>query len=277
MANALMFKDLVEALQNVGLKKGDLVFVHSDLRPFGKPEGCEEREPILNFYWKAFQEVLGPEGTIAVPAYFYEYARLGEPFDERLSPVSKPLGVFSSFIASLPERVRSLNPLQSIAAVGPLAEGLCKSSSLAGYGVTSPWHRLRDLRGKILFLGTTIQPMTYVHHIEQQFGVPHLYTKIYPYPVISNGVPIQGTVTSSVRYLEYGIEYQLEYFQKVLTDQGLLNTYSLHGAPLYLIGAEDAFQAGIAQLLQNPYCFLKTPPSFIEGKIPTDGITGKKR
>lgn len=264
----------IDALKSLGIKEGDLLFVHSDLRPFGLPEKTETREEILEFYYSSLREVIGEKGTLAVPAYFYEYARYGEPFDPDKSPISKPLGVFSGYINTLPGRVRSLSPMQSFAAIGPKAKELC-GTSLCGYGVSSPWHRLRTLGGKIVFLGTTLQPMTYVHHIEQQYGVPHLYTKIYPYPVQMGGIPIEGKVISTVRYLDYGIEYDLHPFQEELKKRNLLHHSSCRKAQLFLIDAEATFQTGIELLNQNPYCFLKKPPTFIPGKIPTDGITGK--
>jgi aminoglycoside 3-N-acetyltransferase len=269
-------KELAEALARLGVVAGDLILVHSDLRPFGLPQKCTSEEDILNFWFKAFKEILGPKGTLAVPAYFYEFARVGEPFHVDSSPVSKPLGVFSSYVNTHPHRVRSLNPLQSISAVGYRAQALCGHESFAGYGVTSPWHHLRKLRGKIVFIGTTLQPMTYVHHIEQQFGVPHLYTKIYPYPVFKNGVQLEGKVTSAVRYLDYGIEYDLASFQMELQRKGVLQSALLRGVPLYAVGAEEAFRVGIHLLQRNPYAFLKKPPAFIPGKIPTDGMTGQK-
>lgn len=270
----MLKQTFIRALVSLGIQEGDLLFVHSDLRPFGIPENTQTNQEILNFYYTALMEILGDKGTLAVPAYFYEYARYGEPFDLDHSPVSKPLGVFSSYVNTINGRVRSPSPMQSFAAVGPKAAELC-GTSLCGYGISSPWHRLRVLGGKILFLGTTLQPMTYVHHIEQQYGVPHLYTKIYPYPVLKNGTPIEGKVISTVRYLDYEIEYQLLPFQEELKKRNLLDESLCGSASMLIVEAEAAFQTGLELLNKNPYYFLKKPPAFIPGKIPTDGITGK--
>lgn len=263
---------LIQALKELGVKPRDTLFVHSDLRPFGIPEQAQTKEEILRFYYDIFLEVLGPQGTLVVPAYFYEYARNGELFDVETSPVSKTLGVFSSFINALPGRVRSCNPLQSLAAIGSHAEEICGGDSLMGYGLTSPWHKLRTLGAKMLFLGVTLQPMTFVHHIEQQFGVPHLYQKLYHSPILRNGIPVPGIAISSVRYLEYKIHYELSFFQGELERRGLLKKSSIG----YLVSFEEAFQTGLTLLSQNPYCFLENPPAFIPGKIPTDGVTHGK-
>lgn len=267
-------QNLIQALKQLGLHPGDTVFIHSDLRGLGMPEDASSHDAILKFYEEALLDVIGKEGTIAVPAYFYEYARFGTPFDVDHSPVSEPLGAFSAWINSRPGRIRSFNPLQSIAALGARATELAGGTSLSGYGVTSPWHRLRLMGGKILFLGAPIQSMTYVHYIEQHFGVPHLYFKTYPYPVIKNGVKVEGHVISAVRYLEFKVEYLLDAYQQALDKQGVLHTQMINDVPLYLVDAKEAYRVGIACLDQNPYFFLKHPPHFIAGKIPMDGVTG---
>lgn len=267
-------KHLLEAFSSLGITAGDLLFIHSDIRGFRQPDKTNSREEILGFYTHALMSAVGSKGTIAVPAYFYEYAREGIPFDVDNSPVSGSLGALSQWIASQPGVIRSCNPLQSIAALGFKARELSGSDSTAGYGVDSPWHQLRILRGKFLFLGAPIQSMTFVHHIEQQYGVPHLYCKIYPYPVIKDGVKLDRHPISAVRYLDYSIEYDLGAYQRKLEALGVLKSVMLHDVPLYAIDVEEAYLAGIAELRKNPYFFLKHPPSFIPGKIPTDGITG---
>jgi aminoglycoside 3-N-acetyltransferase len=270
-------QEVIQALRTISLKEGDIAFLHSDLRIFGFPEGTTSRHEILEFYYLCFKKVIGQAGTLAVPAYFYEYARYGTTFEIESSPVSAPLGVFSNFVNHLPGRVRSANPLQSIAAIGQQAQDLCGNLSLSGYGVTSPWHQLRMLGGKIVFLGVSLQPMTYVHYIEQQYGVPHLYFKIYSTPVTKNGQKIERRPISAVRYLDYGIQYDLHDFQQILKDEGALRITPLGRGQVMAVDAEDAFQIGIRLLDQNPYCFLKHPPAFIEGKIPMDGTTGNPR
>ena len=266
----LTLTGIQDALQAIGITSSDIVLMHSDLRAFGLPLGIGNPDDLLPFYFQALQNATG---TLAVPAYFYEYARYNIPFDVAKSPVSLPLGSFSSYLTAMPERVRSCNPLQSIAAMGQHAEALCGGNSLSGYGVTSPWHRLRLLQGKLLFFGVSLQPMTYIHYVEQQYGVPHLYCKIYATPVLKNGIPISGTPVSTVRYLNYAIEYDLSPFQALLASKGILKSTSLGRATIHAVSAQDVFEAAIDCLDKDLYFFLKSPPQFIPGTIPFDGAT----
>lgn len=272
---ALTRESLLRALQDCGIEKGDTVLVHSDIRGFGLPEGMSTREEMLNFYADTLLEAVGAEGTIAVPAYFYEYARQGLPFDVEHSPVSLPLGSFSQFIAAKENAVRSLNPLQSIAAIGKNAFELCGGSSMSGYGPGSPWQRLRELKGKMLFLGTSLQSMTFVHYIEQQVGVPHLYVKSYPYPVLKNGKRLRGQPSSSVRYLDFEVNYLLDRFEHDLNTRGAIKKNTSLRVPIEVLSAEEAYKIGLEGLEQSSSYFLKHPPAFILGKIPLDGIIGE--
>lgn len=272
---SITHQQLDSHLRKIGLKIGDVVFIHSDLRCFGLPEGKHSRQDILSFYFDTLKGIIGEEGTIAVPAYFYEYARFGTPFDIDHSPVSTSLGSFSQWINSLPSRRRSWNPLQSIAAIGGQAKDLVGEKTLTGYGVTSPWHRLRQLNGKVLFLGAPLQSMTFVHYIEQQYGVPHLYFKIYSFPIIKDGKPLNCEPISAVRYLDFSIEYDLKAYRQELIKQGALHTTEINAALIEIVDAEAAFQIGIDCLIKDPYFFLKNPPKFIAGKIPLDGATGQ--
>lgn len=266
---------LQTALKDLGVQEGDTLLIHSNLMMLGSIEGAHQREEILAFYLQAFQNVLGSSGTVAVPAFFYEYARFGEPFDTKHSPVSKSLGAFSSYVTALPKTVRSCNPLQSIAALGSKAELIAGGDSLSGYGVNSPWHRLRQQKAKILFIGIGVETMTYVHYIEQAVGVPHMYWKLYATPVLRDGIPLAGHPVSAVRYLNYEIEYCLKPFEELLLKQGIANSLSVGKGQILVVDAEQAYQLGIQCLEKNIYYFLKKPPKFIPGQIPFDGITSR--
>ncbi len=257
-----------ETLKELGLKKGDSVLVHTDLRVLKPPKFVKSKEEILQYTFDEIMATIGEEGTLLVPAYFYEYAREGLPFDVNSSKVSSSLGLFSQFVTNLEKAERSCNPLQSVSAIGKNSKKLVGDLSLSGFGVTSPWHKLREMGGKILFLGAPLQSMTFVHYIEQLYGVPHLYFKIYPYPVTKEGKRVPGDPISAVRYLEYGVEYDLSLYEKRLREAKVLSELP----HLKLVDAEEAFAVGIKGLSETPYFFLKAAPKFILGQKPTDTL-----
>lgn len=274
-------KGIIDTLYNVGLEKGDTVFVHSNIAAFGTTENFSRKE-ALNLFYGAFVEVLGSEGTLCVPAYFYEYARFGIPYDISLSPVSKELGVFPIFINSLPERKRSCNPLAAVAAVGKNADYICEIKNRHNYGEDSAFNRLHKLNAKIVMLGTTINSVTFCHYIEYHVGVPHMYNKIYNIPILNNGNVIFDWSISSVRYLNADVSYntlneqEIQSTSQVFAENNIMKYQQYLQNKVYVTNTNSLYNALANELMINPYNNLAHAPNFPAGQIPNDGPVMKK-
>lgn len=268
-------QDVAHGLHEAGIVEGDVVLVHSGIFQFGRLEDVPS-DKVCEELYGVFRDVIGSTGTLLVPAYFSDYARKGIPYDARKSPVSRELGVFSQYVVSLPDSVRSLNPLTGLAAAGPKAEAICRAGSATGYGAGSPWDELTKVNAKMAFFGTTIaRAMTYIHYIEQRYGVPHMYFKLHTTPVYDDGVPVDNPVVTYVRYLNYNIWASLERFEKKLGELGLIGASKIGMGHLHVVNTQDALQVGLEELKKDVYYFLKHPPEFVAGEIPTDGAVGE--
>src|SRR5262249_46342225 len=66
--------------------------------------------------------------------------------------------------------IRSAHPTHSVAAFGPMAEQLIADHHLAKTpcGKGTPYGRLLDTDGNILFMGTDIGVMTFFHYVEEE-------------------------------------------------------------------------------------------------------------
>ena len=60
-------KDILIALRNAGLVKGDDILVHSNLGFFGKLDGNKESVDYCQAFAEAIFDVIGNEGTLIVP------------------------------------------------------------------------------------------------------------------------------------------------------------------------------------------------------------------
>ena len=263
-------EEFLDSIRSSGITQGDTVLVHASLFSLGMLKDAS-LETLCAQIYGLLRQAVGKEGTLLVPAYFYEYARTPEPFDAVLSPVSKELGVFAQYVAALPDAVRSYNPLTCLAAVGQHAEYICRGGTATGYGVDSPWDRLTRSGGKCLMLGVALpQCFTYCHYIEQMFGVPHMYAKRYTVPIYDNGMPVSLPVITYVRYLDYDIHVDLRRFETVLKENGLLMSNPLGLNALHVVELKNAFEKGIECLKQDISFFLLHPPRFRAGEIPAD-------
>lgn len=274
-------ESLIDTLLSVGIEKNDTLLVHSDIASFGTTENFSRKE-ALNIFYEAFMEVLGSEGTLCVPAYFYEYARFGIPYDIALSPVSKELGVFSKFINSLPESKRSCNPLAAVAAVGKNADYICEIKNRHNYGEDSAFNRLHKLNAKIVMLGTSLNTVTFGHYVEYHVGVPHMYNKIYNIPVLNNGEVIFDWSISSVRYLNADVSYNILNEQEIQTtsqifaENNIMKYQQYLQNTIYVTNTKSLYNVLADELMINPYNNLAHAPNFPAGQIPNDGPVMKK-
>lgn len=179
-------EDIKVGLRELGLKRGDIVGVHSSLSSFGHVEGGADT--VID----ALLEVVGKEGTIAMPTHSNNLEKV------ELSPEEKAAGVSWLFkilpydpketpctTGIIPETfrkrrgvIRSHHPDQSIAAIGPKAKeitGAGDGRSLAG------WKVMYQLDGYILLIGVGLEVCTAMHLAESMVQLPkHILRKITP-------------------------------------------------------------------------------------------------
>tara|TARA_B100000212_G_scaffold340827_1_gene322391 strand:- start:224 stop:1045 length:822 start_codon:yes stop_codon:yes gene_type:complete len=263
------FKD---ALKELGLEKGDTVFVQSDLFRIGLVENTKTPLEICDFYYDNLMEYLGEKGTICVLTFFGDYGKKGIEFDRASSPSLS--GLFSEYIRSKRESIRSEHPIYSITSIGENAEHISGGNHLDGFGWDSPWGRLHRINSKIMNLGYGIRAdgFTFMHYIENMFGVPYQYNKPYNIKTFNNGIEVKKLYTLSVRYLDYDIEYDYKYVKDKLIKENIIKNINLGSAEALLCDSCTVFEEVCKILSINRYALLEKKPNFIIGKIPFDSM-----
>jgi len=157
--------------------------VHSSLGRVGWTEGG----PIAVI--RALLEVLGPDGTLVMPA---ESPQLGDPanrdvFDPHTTPTT--MGAIPEAFRSYPGTLRSSHPLVSVCANGRLAQEITAQHALEFCeGRGTPFEKLYDLGAWTLLLGVGFNRCTSLHYAESL--VPNRRTMISRFPLVENGVRV---------------------------------------------------------------------------------------
>ena len=265
---------LKQAIRQAGVAAGDIVHVQSDLRRIGPVDCPPRREDMLAFYLAAFQEVLGPEGTLTVCTAFEDYGRYQTPFILEESP--SLTDTFSDYVRIRPGAVRSCHPIVSVTGLGGRAQEICDGPHFDGFGYDSPWGRLHRANAWIMTLGLGPQHggTTFCHYLEGMYGAPYKYTKLYKTPVYAGGQEVKGTFTMSVRYLDFGIAHYSIRLKQHLLELGRASNIPLGGSFIWCAAAQEIFEVGIECLRRDRYFLLEQPPRFRRGEIPCDGPTG---
>ncbi|MBC7327483.1 AAC(3) family N-acetyltransferase [bacterium] len=165
-------KMLLKGFEELGIEKGDIVFVHSSLSSFGYVE--DGAKAIID----TLQELLTPSGILAMPSFppfvggEYGIVLNGIIFDVRVSPTA--MGRIPDTFWRMEGVKRSLHPTHSVAAWGKEKDWLIadheKCPSSCGKG--TPFHKLCQANGKILLLGVTHSSNTTLHTVEDANGCP---------------------------------------------------------------------------------------------------------
>lgn len=267
---ALQYEHFIATLEQAGLAAGDSLLIQSDLLRCGPVDGCSGRVDVLNFYLDALRQVLTPAGTLVVLTAFEDYGRYGTPFDRASSPSRS--GVFSEYVRQLPGAIRSAHPILSLTAIGAKAEAICSGNHYDGFGYDSPWGRLHRMNAKLVTLGYAVAPdgMTFCHYTEQLYGVPYQYTKMFDYPVLDNGVPVAGTFSMAVRYLDYDVNYDQSKFKRDLVTTGRGRTLPVGRGEMLVTDCYSLVDQALLSFARDRFVMLAHPPSFRRGEIPFD-------
>ena len=188
---------LCRDLSDLGLKSGSTVMVHSSLGKVGWTVGG----PVSVI--RALLAVLGPEGTLVMPA---ESPGVSDPSswnDDRVKadwhetirehlPAFDPLttattmGAIPEAFRTYPGTVRSIHPMVSVCANGSLANEITKVHSMEFCeGVGTPFEKLYNLDARTLLLGVGFNRCTSLHYAESL--VPNRRTTVHRFPVTKNG------------------------------------------------------------------------------------------
>ena len=162
-------EDVVRALTAAGLGKGDSVLVHSDLIRFGLPQNG------VATYLDAFAHVLGPTGTLCAPTFSFSF--IGSGYYDWSETPSQQMGAFAEAVRKHPDAKRTRHPLQSIAAIGPLATQLAAIETASAYAPDGVFQAMSDLGVKVVLLGADPIHISHSHLSEEACRVPYRFDK----------------------------------------------------------------------------------------------------
>lgn len=166
-------RSFARALAELGLRRGDLVCVQSQLSRVGHLVGGTDM--ILD----VLADAVGEEGTVMMPSFptrdsMLRYIESGDVFDVRHSP--SRVGQLTEAFRQRPGVARSLHPTNPVCARGPDAEALLRDHdhSPTPYGNETPFGRLAEAgHGHLLLLGVPV--LSLMHHVQERVDFPNLY------------------------------------------------------------------------------------------------------
>jgi aminoglycoside 3-N-acetyltransferase len=226
-----------------------MLMVHSSLRSLGAVPGGAETVV------RGILDALGPAGTLLVPALSYLAVNPAQPcFEQARTPSC--VGALPEFFRTRAGTRRSLHPTHSVCAAGARAGEILGGHHLDSTpcGPRSPFRRLREFGGQVLFLGCGMRPNTSMHAVEELVVPPYLFAGATDYRLLSAD---GGEFRMSMR--NHGFAGWEQRYDRLacLLPAGALRFGAVLGAGSHLVACAPMWQTALAALRADPLCFVE--------------------
>lgn len=252
-------RQLQQDLRRLGVQPGDLVLMHSSFRSLGGVE-----DGAAGFF-DAFLNLLGPQGTLVLPALSYQGVTREQPKFDLLDTPSCVGYLPEFFRTQVPDVVRSLHATHSCCMRGKWSRELAEGHELddTPVGVHSPFHKLARMNGKLLMLGCGTGCNTSMHGVEETVRPPYLFgcdpRVEYELHDGEGGVLRQSALRHS--FTVGGTKYGQCYSRLIpLLKPGELAQGTVLSAQAFLLSAEAVWRTGGAKLAEEPFYFVEPLP-----------------
>jgi aminoglycoside 3-N-acetyltransferase len=244
-------------LGRLGVRVGDVLLVHCAYDKFlgftGKPTD------VIG----VLQRLVGPAGAVLMPTIPFsgtatDYVKDDPIFDVLRTP--SRMGILSELFRRMPGVPRSVHPTHSVAVWGGRAAALIADHHRAGTpcGAGSPYQRLIDEGGKILFLGTGIEPMTVFHAAEEALEpqMPFSPFSAQSYRLLSR-TESGELVETHTRLFDTAVSRRRNLLKlvPVLKRRGVWRESRIGGLQIILLDAAAVMGALRAMATEGSYCY----------------------
>lgn len=218
---------LIDSLTLVGIKKGDVLMVHSSLSKIGNvSEGS-------NTVISALLEQIGTEGNLLMPAYSYIHSmkETADCKDYIFDPLTTPsvVGKITEEFRKWPNVKRSIHPTHSVCAYGPLGESITAGHLQAetNFGINTPFNNLKELNGKIVGIGIGLGQVTIYHNVEDLY--PEEFKNIYYEKPTTINMLVDGKVFGKSIFIHNSIFHTDRIDKNKITEVWLTNHFKKIG------------------------------------------------
>lgn len=254
--------EMLAAIREVGIERGDSVFFHVGLDGLGWPAACATTGEASAFLLDVLREAVGPTGTILLPTYSFSFCRR-EPFYVQETPAAEgPWSPFTALLEHFRRRdgvVRSRDPIHSVAGLGPNAERLLKDLPGTCFGPGSVHALLMEAGGKICAIGTPLEEMTFRHHVEELAGVPFRYKKLFTGVIRDDGVERKQGWIYSVRILAENGYPDARRLDEKARSSGIARVARLGTGEVVGVRCRDFFDLTRRELARDPWFTARGP------------------
>ncbi len=220
----LDYRDLIS---HVGIEKGDIIDVASDLVSIMMY--CRKRKIVFDpeHLIDALKDLVSEEGTVMIRMFNWDFCH-GTAFDMKKTP--SKVGALGNIALKRSDFQRTKHPLYSWMVTGKESGLFLSLENKSAFGKGTPFDLLYEKHAKQLTLGNTVaDACTQMHHCEALCRVPYRKEKDFTGTYIDeNGISGTRTFSMYVRPLNVPVvntETNVGERRKSLLDAGIMKEY----------------------------------------------------
>ena len=253
---------LVQNLQSIGIQKGDSLLVHSSLSKMGYLENGPDT--LID----ALIEVIGTDGNLLMPSspnalLQLDFIKSNSLFDVQNSP--SKLGAITETFRKRNGVLRSLNATEPVCALGPDALYFTEGhfNELTPYTKKSPFYRLTEKNGKILYIGVTLANAgTSLHLLEDavDFKYPVYFPEVFDVK-IKEATGTIHEVKTKVHNPEYSKKRKCDELLPLFLEEQVCSKVKIGNADSYLFDSKKMFDSMLKNYLEMGITMYTPNPS----------------
>ena len=257
------YDDILSALSLSGISKGDIVFFTTSLGMLGiPPRDVDNSEALNSLFLNAFREAVGSFGAVLVPTYSYTFGNSTQDllavYDPLITPSS--IGAFPNFVLKANGVQRTLDPMVSVAGIGPDCDHLFADLPATSYGEGCLFSRLvSDPRVKCCSVGLGTNWTPFIHYADWLNQVPFRYDKRFYGVIVQEGRLLESDWIYSVRTPSPNSLADAYRVGNEAAKAGIWKSAELGRAKVYSASMSKYFQFVMSYLLQDKWALAKGP------------------
>lgn len=250
----MLIAEIHQALSNSGIHKGDTLMIHADSVVSAQLKNIDKNEKLYVFINEIIN-FIGPEGTLIIPTFTYSFTK-SEIYD--VSNTISKVGLFSEYFRKKYSSSRTNHPIFSVVAIGKNKDIFLSASLTDCFGDNTVFDYLIKLNAKIMALGCDINRITFLHHIEQKYGVKYRYFKYFKGTLVDQyGIKKILTIRYFVGNLQIKYNLKLDNLKEELIRNNLIKVIPFGRFAGYTVNSRELFQIASEMLRINEYSLIE--------------------
>ncbi len=209
-------------------------FIHLDMIGLTKLKNSNDER--LKEFEEIISDAVRSGGNICIPSYSLSFTR-----DEIYNMLSTPcvnVGAVSEYIRNMNRERRTVDALFSYIVLGSkISERHFDVRDYESFGGNSIIEEVFNMDGYVCSIGGVFKNSTEIHFIEKLLEVNYRFNKIFSGQITDpGGNKYDQRITYFCKKFDYNLWYDFKGLENDLRNDGLLETISVEGFPLFISG-----------------------------------------